>query len=117
MRNCSEHVRQALLIIESELASPLSLADIARALSISPTHLARIFHRDTGKTVVEHIQDCRVRQACHLLKTTNLQIQTVAQHCGMMDVQYFSKIFKKITGSTPKVWREQARGGAKEVPL
>ena len=48
----------------------------------------------------------------HLLKTTRLQVQTVAQHCGMMDVQYFSKTFKKIAGVTPREYRlNQTAGG------
>ena len=40
-----------------------------------------------------------------LLRTTKLQIQTIAQHCGIMDVHYFSRIFKKVTGQTPKEYR------------
>ena len=112
--NCCEHVRRALLTIESNVSSSLSLVQIADSLQITPTHLARIFHRDTGKTVVEYIHECRIRQAKHLLQTTALQIQTVAQHCGMIDVQYFSKLFKAHTGITPRQYREQTQGRRKE---
>ena len=41
-----------------------------------------------------------------LLATTKLQIQTIAQHCGILDVHYFSKVFKKSVGVTPKQYRE-----------
>lgn len=105
--NCCEHVRQALVIIETNLSSPLSLAQIANTLKITPAYLSRIFRRDTGKTVVEYILQCRIRQAKHLLQTTALQVQTVAQHCGMIDVQYFSKLFKAHSGMTPRQYREQ----------
>jgi transcriptional regulator GlxA family with amidase domain len=47
-----------------------------------------------------------MRRATELLESTNLQIQTIAMHCGIIDVQYFSKIFKKHIGKTPKEYRE-----------
>jgi len=115
--NCCEHVRKALVIIESNLSSFLSPAQIADSLKITPAYLTRIFHRDTGKTVVEYIHECRIRQAKHLLQTTALQVQTVAQHCGMIDVQYFSKLFKAHTGITPRQFREQTQGIRKETSV
>jgi YesN/AraC family two-component response regulator len=60
-------------------------------------------------TVSEYIREKRINYAEHLLLTTHLQIQTVALHCGIMDVQYFSKIFKKQTGKTPKEFRNSAK--------
>ena len=64
------------------------------------------FKKETGKTVSEYIRDKRIEHAKYLLNTTHLQIQTIALHCGIMDVQYFSKIFKKQLGKTPKEYRE-----------
>ena len=48
--------------------------------------------------------------ATYLLTTTGLQIQTVALHCGIMDVQYFTKIFKRMKGMTPRQYREASKG-------
>ena len=45
--------------------------------------------------------------AQELLKTTNLQIQTIAQYCGIVDVHYFTRLFKKTTGVSPKQYREE----------
>ena len=47
--------------------------------------------------------------AKYILSTTNMQIQNVALHCGIMDVQYFSKLFKKHTGKTPTEYRSFAK--------
>ena len=52
-----------------------------------------------------------MEHAAHLLGSTSLQIQTVALHCGIMDVQYFSKLFKRQTGMTPSDYRAARRGG------
>ena len=45
--------------------------------------------------------------AANLLRHTQLQVQTVAQHCGIGDVNYFSKVFKRHFGLTPRQFREE----------
>jgi YesN/AraC family two-component response regulator len=47
--------------------------------------------------------------AKYILSTSSMQIQNVALHCGILDVQYFSKLFKKHTGKTPTEFRESAK--------
>ena len=64
--------------------------------------------KETEKNVSEYIKEKRIEHAMYLLSTTHLQIQTVALHCGIMDVQYFSKIFKKKTGKTPREYRSSS---------
>ena len=109
MRRYSPIVQKAILIIDSDISAELSLNSLARKLDISAGYLATIFKKETKKTVSEYIKDKRIEHAMHLLSTTHLQIQTVALHCGIMDVQYFSKIFKKKTGKNPKEYRETSR--------
>lgn len=109
MKNFSSVTQKAILLIDSDLSANLSLRSIAENQNISLGYLSTVFKKDTGKTVSEYIRDKRVKHAAHLLSTTRLQIQTVALHCGVMDVQYFSKIFKKQTGKTPKEYRESIK--------
>ena len=108
-RDYSPPVQQALLCIESNLASDLSLRTIAETLNISSSYLSTIFKKETGMTITDFIAQRRVERAKELLRTTRLQIQTIAQHCGIVDVHYFSKIFKKITGMTPKAYRDSLK--------
>ena len=65
------------------------------------------YRAETGKTVTDYILGERMQLAMHLLSTTKLQIQTVALHCGVVDVQYFSKTFKKATGLSPQAYRKE----------
>ena len=109
MKQYSSIVKKTILVIESDISAELSLNHLAQKQGISAGYLATIFKKETGKTVSEYIQDKRIDYAMHLLDTTHLQIQTVALHCGIMDVQYFSKIFKKKIGKTPKEYREASR--------
>lgn len=106
MRDYSPPVQQALICIDGNLASNLNLRTLAEMLNISGSYLSTIFKKETGQTVTDYIANRRVSHAKELLSSTRLQVQTIAQHCGIMDVHYFSKIFKKITGQTPKEYRE-----------
>ncbi len=109
IRNFSPVIQKAILLIESDLSADLSLGTLAKQQSISPAYLSSLFKKETGKTLSEYIREKRISYAASLLDTTHLQVQTVAQHCGIMDVQYFSKLFKKQMGKTPKEYRLSQR--------
>lgn len=102
-------VKKAILVIDSDIAAELSLSTLAKMQGVSPGYLATVFKRETGKTVLEYIRDKRIEHATYLLGSTHLQVQTVALHCGILDVQYFSKLFKRHTGKTPREYRESIR--------
>ena len=102
-------VQKAVTMINADLSANLTLSMIAEAHNISSGYLATVFKKEVGMTVSEYIREKRMSYAEHLLSTSHLQIQTVALHCGIMDVQYFSKIFKKHTGKTPKEFRNSSK--------
>ncbi len=107
--NLSPTVRRAILYIDSDLSRELSLSVIAEHLNLSASYLSSIFKKELGKTITDFINERRISHAKLLLKTTALQIQTVAAHCGFLDVHYFSRVFKKIVGKTPKSYRSEKR--------
>jgi YesN/AraC family two-component response regulator len=109
MKSYSPIVQKVILLIDSDLSANLSLSSLAATQNVSPGYLSTIFKRETGKTITEYISDERIKLASRLLTTTHLQVQTIALHCGIIDVQYFSKTFKKKTGKTPKEYREYAK--------
>ena len=78
--------------------------------NISPSYLSALFKQEVGKTLTEYVNSKRIERAMQLLETTRLQVQTIAQNCGILDVHYFSKIFKKTTGMTPKEYRASVTG-------
>lgn len=109
IQSYSAIVQKTILIIDSNLSSDLTLSALASQQSISSAYLSTLFKKETGKTVSEYIREKRIQYAANLLTSTHLQVQTVALHCGIMDVQYFSKVFKKQMGKTPKEYRAVAR--------
>lgn len=108
--NYSPIIKKAVTAIELDPSAELNLHTLAQKLRVSNVYLSSMFKKETGKTVTEYIRLKRLSHAEYLLKSTNLQIQTVALHCGMVDVQYFSKIFKRHTGKTPTEYRNEMKG-------
>ena len=99
-------VQKAIIFIESDLSANLTLSTLAATQKVSPGYLSAVFKKETGKTLTEYITRKRMKHAAHLLTTTHLQVQTIAMHCGILDVQYFSKLFKKYMGTSPLEYRQ-----------
>lgn len=114
MTQYSPIVQKAVACIESELSNDLGLSSLAAVLNVNASYLSALFRKETGQTVTEYVNEKRMQAGAHLLKSTRLQVQTVAQHCGISDVNYFSKLFKKHYGMTPKQFREEERAPLKK---
>ena len=99
-------IQKTIIYIDADLTADLTLSTMADMNNVSASYLSSLFKKETGETLTEFVNKRRVKLAKNLLKTTNLQIQTIAQHCGILDVHYFSKIFKKYEGLTPKAFRD-----------
>lgn len=108
-RDYSAPVRQSILLIDEDLSADLRLTPIADKIGVSREYLSSLFKKEVGKPLTEYIREKRMNRAAALLRTTGLQVQTVALHCGIEDVQYFSKLFKKQFGLSPKEYRENAK--------
>lgn len=105
MRQYSPPIQRVITYIDSDLTANLSLSTLAAMQNVSAGYLSSLFKQETGETLTEHVNRKRVKFAMRLLGTTRLQVQTIAQHCGILDVHYFSKVFKKYAGMTPKEYR------------
>jgi YesN/AraC family two-component response regulator len=108
-KSYSPAVQKAMICVDTDLTAPLSLRYLADELNINSSYLSSLFKKETGLTVTAYIIRQRINYAKHLLENTRLQIQTVAQHCGLGDVHYFSKLFKKETGVTPREFRQSVQ--------
>lgn len=98
-------VQKTIVHIDSDLSKDLSLKTLADLQNINASYLSSLFKKETGQTITDYVNQKRMQLAINLLSTTRLQIQTIAQHCGILDVNYFSKMFKKYTKQTPKEYR------------
>ena len=109
MQHYSQLVQHVIMRIETDLVADLSLKAHAEYLSVNASYLSNLFKKETGITLTEYVNRARIDHAIFLLNTTDMQIQTIAQNCGVPDVNYFTKLFKRTIGKTPKEYRQDTR--------
>lgn len=105
----SHLISKLLILVERDLTGNLSLSSLAGQLNVNSSYLSALFKKEVGSTLTEYVGKRRVNYAMFLLETTSLQIQTIAQQCGIPDVNYFTRTFKKYAGVTPKEYRAAQR--------
>jgi AraC-like DNA-binding protein len=97
--------QRVIAYIESNYADGISLADVARALNYSPSHLTSLVRKETGRPVTAWIIERRLREARERLLSTNEPVSAVAEAVGFRDLTYFTRQFARSNGATPTRWR------------
>ena len=100
-------VQYAILHIRNANPAELSIQSIADALSISTGHLSRVFHQETGKKLVDYLQEVRMEHAARLIRENELTNEQVCSAVGYSRVQYFSAKFKEYYGVTLNEYRRR----------
>lgn len=98
-------VLRAIDYMEQHYAEKLSLADVARAVYISPNYLSDLFRKNTGCKFSDYLLNLRMKRAEKFLREPNFSVGNVAQAVGFVDSRYFSSAFKKYSGMTPREYR------------
>lgn len=106
MKGYSLLIQKVITQIDSDLTADLSLNTLAGNINVNPSYLSSQFKKETGSTLTDYVNRKKVEHAILLLNSTSLQIQTIALYCGVADVNYFTKLFKKYIHKTPKEYRD-----------
>lgn len=106
----SPHIRQAMAIIEADFRKGISIADVVADLTISHTSLIKAFKRELGSSPIDALRDIRMKEAAHLLVSTDEKVQTISKLVGMNNKDYFQSAFKRYFGIPPRQYRLRARG-------
>jgi AraC family transcriptional activator of pobA len=96
---------EVFVVIDRRHAEQLSLRDVAHELGMTPGHLTTVVRRRTGRTVGEWIIERRMAEARRLLADTDLAVGEVARRVGVRDPGYFSRLFSRTHGASPRQWR------------
>jgi AraC family transcriptional regulator, transcriptional activator of pobA len=96
-------------VIDRRYGGPLSLRDVAHEVGMTPGHLTTVVRRRTGRTVQEWIIERRMAEARKLLTENNIPIHEVARRVGVPDPGYFSRLFRRTHGMSPRDYSGLAR--------
>jgi len=99
-------VRQAMVYIHERYTDPISRTDLARHVALSDDYLTFCFRKELGITPIAYLNRYRVNQAKHLLTNTHKTITEIALQVGFSDSGYFSRIFRREVGVSPKAYRQ-----------
>ena len=82
-----------------------TLTTVAEAVALSPNHFSTIFSQECKTTFIEYLTTVRLENAKRLMRETDMKGYDIAYECGFSDPHYFSYIFKKNTGFSPREYR------------
>jgi AraC-like DNA-binding protein/ligand-binding sensor protein len=92
--------------IKKNCAEKLTLDSLAREVYLSKSYLSSIFKQETGTSLTAYITKVRVEKSKKMLLEDHVSLATIAGQCGFKDQSYFTKVFKKETGRSPKKFRD-----------
>ena len=101
------NLTKCMKYMNEHLHEELTLTDFAQHLDISTSYLSNLFKKYTNKAPIEFFIELRIEQACKYLKLSDLKVYEIAKKVGYTDPYYFSRIFKKITGYSPRTYRNE----------
>lgn len=97
--------RSVMEYVHAHFAERISLADIGRHTFFSPIYCETVFKRETGQSIIDYLLEKRIDEAKRLLLEGTRSLSSVAEEVGFFDYNYFSRVFKKRTGYTPRAYR------------
>ena len=92
--------------IRSNCLRRITLEEIAGEVYLSKSYLSSIFKQETGMSITDYINQARVNHSKKLLTTTAMPLIDIANECCFGDQSYFSRVFKKYQGVSPKKYRD-----------
>ena len=100
-----EVVVEAIRFIRRSAAAPIRIGDVLDAVAVSRRNLERRFRKAVGRSLLEEIRQAHLDRACRLLRTTNLDMPTVARESGFTGHARFTTVFHAVVGMTPTAFR------------
>jgi AraC family transcriptional regulator len=94
--------------IQENLASPISLNELANLADLNPAYFSDLFRQLMGLSPIQYVNRRKIEQAQVLLMTSDKPLKEISRWVGFRDEFYFSRLFKQITGLAPAIYRKQA---------
>lgn len=102
-------IRQIKSYIQASLGQRLTLNNVAAVFGFSPNYLSQLFARQAGCTFVEYVNGEKIRAAKEMMRGENVKVYEIAERLGFENAFYFSKVFKKIEGCSPREYVQRLK--------
>lgn len=104
------HARRILAYLQAHFRQDLSLDHLADRMNLHPNYISSLFKKETGHTFVNYLNTMRIQEAQKQLMTQgDLPVSVIGQQVGYDNKHYFTKVFKKYTGTTPGAYRSSGQ--------
>ncbi|WP_256761933.1 response regulator [Cohnella sp. WQ 127256] len=98
-------VNMIIKYIEQNYDQDITLKSLSRYVMMGENYVSALFKKKTGETLIHYLHRIRVAKAIDYLMSTDLPVNRIGQNVGFMNDNYFIKIFKRVTGTTPSQYR------------
>lgn len=106
----SEMTQKVIEIVQKDYRQDLTLKLVADRLHLNAVYLGQVFKKEMHNSFSQYLNQIRIKRAQQLLLHSNLNINEIADEIGYNNTNYFSKMFKKLNGITPKEFRDAYHG-------
>lgn len=100
-------IAAALRLIDTDYARPLTLADLAASVHLSPAYFCTLFQDLTGLTPMRHLERRRILRALELIRQGSVPLHRIARDVGYPDPYHFSRVFRRVTRISPSRYRQK----------
>jgi AraC-like DNA-binding protein len=102
-------LEQVQTFMREHIDQPLTLETLSQQANLSRYHFSNRYKKLTGYSPIKHFLNMKMEHACQLLDSTDMTVQAIASAVGYDDALYFSRLFKKTLGTSPRDYRSSIR--------
>lgn len=106
-KQISEVTQEVIEMVRKDYTKDITLKMVADTLHLNAVYLGQLFKKEMNNSFSQYLNQIRIKKAQQLLLYSNQNINEIADEIGYNNTNYFSKMFKKLNGITPKEFREQ----------
>ena len=106
-KQSKNQINQSINYMKQHIDEMLTLQAMAASINLSASHFSFVFKKSTGFPPIEYFNHLKVQKACQYLLFTDLRVKEIANNLGIEDPYYFSRMFTKVIGVSPGIYREK----------